>query len=332
MSELFDLLKFLLKVGFVESGRAIWWIGIGELLAFGFGVVLLFVVWRLTKRIFSESAWGVWCRRLLLITWVVLLTPVLASNGFFWGLNVATEKTIVAQQLIEHAFQESLAIPIDVGLKKLEDGDWIDGDTSEAESSEPVTNGFEDPELEGDDVTEGAEVDESPKQHSVEELIENLDSVEAGPLKQMVEKVAEEMEFDSSVIPDWVLTWIMHQALGFVKGKSGPSVADYLDATREIIRDASDNDEDQDGLITSRQLAWSFGATQGVPVLHVYMAHVRKAMVIFAGLQVLLIVGGATAVFWLAAYALDNGLASSSNETSGADTTSDGGGNPTPIE
>ncbi|MEL6105027.1 MAG: hypothetical protein AAFU85_03285 [Planctomycetota bacterium] len=319
MNGLFDLLKFLIKVGFVESGRAIWWIGVGELFAFGFGILLVLLAWRLTRRIFSESTWGLWCRRLLLATWVILLTPALASNGFFWGLNVAAEKTIVAQQLIEHASQESLTIPIDLGLRKLEEQGW-NGEYTPDLAGGTGTNGDDLPDV--GDADDESESSDEPKLYSADELLENLDALESGLLKAMVEQAAGELEFDSSVIPDWVLTWIMRRALGYVKGESGPSVADYLDASREIIRDAKENDEEQDDLITSRQLAWSAGATQGVPVLHAYMAETRKVMLIVAGLQVLLIVGGTTGVFWLAAHLLDK-WRSDSNDMQTAPSPSD---------
>ena len=303
MSDIFAFLSFTAKVAFVETGRALWWITIGEVFALLIGIVLLFVGWRLTKFVFSETKTADWCRRLLMVTWLVLITPVLGSAGFFWGVNVATEKTILAQELIEHAFQEALAIPIESGLariEKLTSGSDAGEATEDSETLDEESTNTNDATL-----ADEADSDPSPTLYSSTKLLEDLDSLEAGPLKRLMKEAGEKLNFDSSVIPDWLLTWVMHQAFGVVKGEGGLSLVEIMDKLREIVDDAKENDEDGDGLVSARQLAWSVGSTQGVPVLELYMGHTRKVLLIATAIQVLGIAGIATLVFWLANFLLD---------------------------
>ncbi|MEO1523880.1 MAG: hypothetical protein AAFX06_00510 [Planctomycetota bacterium] len=304
MDDVFEFLMFTAKVAFVESGRALWWITVGELISLLVGILVLLVGWRLTKFLFSESKVSVWARRLLMVTWIVLMVPALGSAGFFWGVNVATEKTIESQQLIEHAFEEALYLPIESGIGRMKNlTEPVSADL--ANGREPVDKGSS-----GvvDDASAGDEKDamsEEPKLYSAADLLKDIDSLESGPLKRLMDEVGEKLNFDSSVIPDWVLKWISHQALGIVQGEDGPSLAEVVDKFREVIVDAEANDEEGDGMVSARQLAWSTGSTQGLPVLQRYMGQARTLLIVATAVQLLLIVGVSTLLFWLVTWSID---------------------------
>lgn len=268
-SEIYEQMQFIAEIGLLETGRAIYWATIGFGLALLVSILWIIINWAIVKRFLPEKNGGRWIRRALVLIWVVLIFPLLLTKGVFWGLNRAAEETIVARQLIETGFEQALEQPLTRALHYAD------------EHGVPCVNKT--------DTNEG---------FSPEKIIAGVDQLETELVSELLSQVSEDLKVDTGDAPPWLMSWIGHQIAKMV-GTDDIRLADLTDAARETVTHANENDKENDDLVSAKQLAWSIGATQGVPGLQQLLGQIRNYLLLFAAIEAFVIVLISTVIAWL---------------------------------
>jgi hypothetical protein len=266
-----EIWKLVSELAFREGGRAILWLLIGGGLGLLLSLLGILVCWISTKksRLFRDDSYGTWARRILLLVWMIVVPAILVSNGALWGLFVAAEKTVVSQNLIEKAFQESLTTPLTSLI---------------------------------DEVVRGeATLQRVEQQLLVSELKVTIDGAEEELVTVVWEKFAAAFKGGDSAAesktPLWLKNLIAKAILHLSEG-DGVNVSELLRQAREVVVMAQSLDGTKDDLVTEKELAWSAGAVIGVPLAKEYAKSLRVGLLIAAGVQALTALAVVLVVVW----------------------------------